>query len=316
MTRVSLIRNDLHDNLEILTTDQEDTAVDSTRVYLNEIGCIPLLSQEEEVRLARCIVRGKLERLKSGGNVNPRLLAEAETARCRFIEANLRLVVSIAKKYVGLGVSLQDLIQEGNVSLMRAVEKFDPDLGYRFSTYATWGVRQVITRTVLEQSRTIHLPLYMIERIQCLTRIRERLQQELGRRPTPEEISLEMGIAVEQVQEVIVYNQETISLDAFMNEDETSSLSDFIQDLEQPEVSDDVDHRFLKEQVEALLTHLTEREYRVLYLRYGLHDHRSHTLEEVGEELGVTRERIRQIELKALQKLRKQSQNWSLQDYL
>jgi RNA polymerase primary sigma factor len=187
---------------------------------LDEIGHIPLLSQEEEFRLAGCIARGKLERLKAGENANSRLLAEAEVARRRFIEANLRLVVSIAKRYTGLGLSLQDLIQEGNIGLMRAVEKFDPTLGCKFSTYASWWVRQTI------------------------------------------------------------------------------------------------DHQFLKQQVEALLTHLTERECRVLQLRYGLHDHRRRTLEEVGQELGVTRERIRQIELKALQKLRKQSQEWNLEDYL
>jgi RNA polymerase primary sigma factor len=316
MTRVSATWNDLHNDLGTPTADQEDTAVDSIRVYLNEIGHVPLLSQEEEFRLAECIVRGKLERLKAGENANSYLLAEAEVARRRFIEANLRLVVSIAKKYAGLGVSLQDLIQEGNIGLIRAVEKFDPALGCKFSTYATWWVRQTMMRAIAQQSRIIRLPAYLIERIQHLMRISGRLQQELGRRPTPEEIGQEMGIAVEHVHEIIVYSQAPESLDTFINEEESSSLSDFIEDPTLPQAADDIDHQFLKEQMEALLTHLTERECRVLHLRYGLHDHRRRTLEEVGEELGVTRERIRQIELKALQKLRKQSQEWNLKDYL
>lgn len=316
MTRVCATRNDLHNDLGIPTAHQEETAVDSIRVYLDEIGHIPLLSQEEELRLAGCIARGKLERLKAGENANSRLLAEAEVARRRFIEANLRLVVSIAKRYTGLGLSLQDLIQEGNIGLMRAVEKFDPTLGCKFSTYASWWVRQTMIRAIAQQTRSIRLPAYMIERTQRFLHISERLRQELGRPPTPEEISQEMGIALEQVREIIVYSQEPESLDTFINEEERCSLSDFVQDATLPQVSDDIDHQFLKQQVEALLTHLTERECRVLQLRYGLHDHRRRTLEEVGQELGVTRERIRQIELKALQKLRKQSQEWNLEDYL
>lgn len=271
---------------------------DSVRMYLREIGRIPLLSTEEEVRLAKRIERGDI------------------VAKKHLAEANLRLVVSIAKKYIGRGLSLLDLIQEGNAGLMRAVEKFDYKKGYKFSTYATWWIRQAITRAIADQARTIRIPVHMIETINKLIRVQRQLVQDLGREPTPEEIAQEMGLELDKVEHIMKISQETVSLEAPVGEEEDSKLGDFIEDDKNLSPEDNAINQLLRGHVNEFLAELSPREQKILKMRFGLEDGRTHTLEEVGQEFGVTRERIRQIEAKALQKLRKHDRSTELQDYL
>ena len=271
---------------------------DPVRMYLKEIGKVPLLSAEEEIELAKRMELGDQE------------------AKKRLAEANLRLVVSIAKRYVGRGMLFLDLIQEGNVGLIKAVEKFDYRKGYKFSTYATWWIRQAITRAIADQARTIRIPVHMVETINKLIRVSRQLLQELGREPTPEEIAAEMNMPVERVREILKISQEPVSLETPIGEEEDSHLGDFIQDDNVPVPADAAAFTLLKEQLEEVLGTLTEREQKVLTLRFGLEDGRARTLEEVGKEFNVTRERIRQIEAKALRKLRHPSRSRKLKDYL
>jgi RNA polymerase primary sigma factor len=271
---------------------------DPVRMYLKEIGRVPLLSAEDEVALAKLMEQG------------------VEEAKRRLVEANLRLVVSIAKRYVGRGMLFLDLIQEGNLGLIKAVEKFDYRKGYKFSTYATWWIRQAITRAIADQARTIRIPVHMVETINKLIRINRQLLQELGREPTPEEIAFEMEIPVERVREIQKIAQEPVSLETPIGEEEDSHLGDFIEDEEAPAPAEAASFILLKEQLEEVLETLTAREEKVLRLRFGLDDGRARTLEEVGQEFGVTRERIRQIEAKALRKLRHPSRSRKLKDYL
>ena len=259
---------------------------DPVRMYLKEIGRVPLLTAEEEVDLAR------------------RMEAGDESARHRLEEANLRLVVSIAKRYVGRGMMFLDLIQEGNLGLLKAVEKFDYSKGYKFSTYATWWIRQAITRAIADQARTIRIPVHMVETINKYIRVSRQLLQELGRDPTPEEIARRMGLSVARVREIMKISQEPVSLETPIGEEEDTHLSDFIEDEAAPDPADAASMLLLKEQISEVLTTLAPREAEVLRLRFGLVDGRSRTLEEVGQNFGVTRERIRQIEAKALRKLR------------
>jgi RNA polymerase primary sigma factor len=308
--------DDLPDALGIAISDLEVEASldDPVRMYLREIGRVPLLSAEEEVRLAQRMERGKAERLKI--NPNHRIIEDGEEAQRRLTEANLRLVVSVAKKYIGRGMSLLDLIQEGNIGLIRAVEKFDYTKGYKFSTYATWWIRQAITRAIADQARTIRIPVHMVETINRLIRISRRLLQDLGREPTSEEIAAQMDISPEKVREIIKVSQEPVSLETPIGEEEDSHLGDFLEDHTALAPAEAASHQLLKEQVEDVLDSLTERERKVLQLRFGLDDGRSRTLEEVGKEFHVTRERIRQIEAKALRKLRHPSRSRKLKDYL
>ena len=271
---------------------------DPVRMYLKEIGKVPLLSAEEEIELA--------QRMEDGD----------EDAKKRLAEANLRLVVSIAKRYVGRGMLFLDLIQEGNLGLIKAVEKFDYRKGYKFSTYATWWTRQAITRAIADQARTIRIPVHMVETINKLIRVSRQLLQELGREPTPEEIAEEMNMPVERVREILKISQEPVSLETPIGEEEDSHLGDFIQDDNVPVPADAAAFSLLKEQLNEVLGTLTEREQKVLRLRFGLDDGRARTLEEVGKEFNVTRERIRQIEAKALRKLRHPSRSRKLKDYL
>ena len=271
---------------------------DPVRMYLKEIGKVPLLSAEEEIELAKRMELGDQE------------------AKKRLAEANLRLVVSIAKRYVGRGMLFLDLIQEGNLGLIKAVEKFDYRKGYKFSTYATWWIRQAITRAIADQARTIRIPVHMVETINKLIRVSRQLLQELGREPTPEEIAAEMNMPVERVREILNISQEPVSLETPIGEEEDSHLGDFIQDDNVPVPADAAAFTLLKEQLEEVLGTLTEREQKVLTLRFGLEDGRARTLEEVGREFNVTRERIRQIEAKALRKLRHPSRSRKLKDYL
>ena len=271
---------------------------DPVRMYLKEIGKVPLLSAEEEIELAKRMELGDQE------------------AKKRLAEANLRLVVSIAKRYVGRGMLFLDLIQEGNLGLIKAVEKFDYRKGYKFSTYATWWIRQAITRAIDDQARTIRIPVHMVETINKLIRVSRQLLQELGREPTPEEIAAEMNMPVERVREILKISQEPVSLETPIGEEEDSHLGDFIQDDNVPVPADAAAFTLLKEQLEEVLGTLTEREQKVLTLRFGLEDGRARTLEEVGREFNVTRERIRQIEAKALRKLRHPSRSRKLKDYL
>ena len=271
---------------------------DPVRMYLKEIGKVPLLSAEEEIELA--------QRMEDGD----------EDAKKRLAEANLRLVVSIAKRYVGRGMLFLDLIQEGNLGLIKAVEKFDYRKGYKFSTYATWWIRQAITRAIADQARTIRIPVHMVETINKLIRVSRQLLQELGREPTPEEIAEEMNMPVERVREILKISQEPVSLETPIGEEEDSHLGDFIQDDNVPVPADAAAFSLLKEQLNEVLGTLTEREQKVLRLRFGLDDGRARTLEEVGKEFNVTRERIRQIEAKALRKLRNPSRSRKLKDYL
>ena len=274
---------------------------DPVRMYLKEIGKVPLLSADEEIELAQAMERGG---------------EEGEEAKKKLAEANLRLVVSIAKRYVGRGMLFLDLIQEGNLGLIKAVEKFDYHKGYKFSTYATWWIRQAITRAIADQARTIRIPVHMVETINKLIRVSRQLLQELGREPTPEEIGEEMGMPVERVREILKISQEPVSLETPIGEEEDSHLGDFIQDDNVPVPADAAAFTLLKEQLVEVLGTLTEREQKVLRLRFGLDDGRARTLEEVGKEFNVTRERIRQIEAKALRKLRHPSRSRKLKDYL
>ena len=271
---------------------------DPVRMYLKEIGKVPLLSAEREIELAK--------RMEEGD----------EDAKKELAEANLRLVVSIAKRYVGRGMLFLDLIQEGNLGLIKAVEKFDYHKGYKFSTYATWWIRQAITRAIADQARTIRIPVHMVETINKLIRVSRQLLQELGREPTPEEIAAEMNMPVDRVREILKISQEPVSLETPIGEEEDSHLGDFIQDDNVPVPSDAAAFTLLKEQLVEVLGTLTEREQKVLRLRFGLDDGRARTLEEVGKEFNVTRERIRQIEAKALRKLRHPSRSRKLKDYL
>ncbi|HET8853034.1 MAG TPA: RNA polymerase sigma factor RpoD [Ktedonobacteraceae bacterium] len=306
--------DDLRDGFGIVVADLESSLDDPVRMYLREIGRVPLLTAEEEVKLAQRMERGKAERLKPVPN--RRYVDDGEEAQRRLTEANLRLVVSVAKKYIGRGMSLLDLIQEGNIGLIRAVEKFDYTKGYKFSTYATWWIRQAITRAIADQARTIRIPVHMVETINRLIRISRRLLQDLGREPTSEEIAEQMEITPEKVREIIKVSQEPVSLETPIGEEDDSHLGDFIEDHTALAPADAASHQLLKEQVEDVLESLTERERKVLQLRFGLDDGRSRTLEEVGKEFHVTRERIRQIEAKALRKLRHPSRSRKLKDYL
>jgi RNA polymerase primary sigma factor len=308
--------DDLHDGLGIVVADLESSLDDPVRMYLREIGRVPLLTAEEEVRLARRMERGRLELTQSPLSRDYRIVEDGEDAQRRLTEANLRLVVSVAKKYIGRGMSLLDLIQEGNIGLIRAVEKFDYVKGFKFSTYATWWIRQAITRAIADQARTIRIPVHMVETINRLIRISRRLLQDLGREPTSEEIAEQMEISPEKVREIIKVSQEPVSLETPIGEEEDSHLGDFIEDHTALAPADAASHQLLKEQVEDVLESLTERERKVLQLRFGLDDGRSRTLEEVGKEFHVTRERIRQIEAKALRKLRHPSRSRKLKDYL
>ena len=281
----------------------KDVSDDSVRMYLREIGRIPLLKTEEEIRLAKRIEAGD------------------ENAKRKLAEANLRLVVSIAKKYIGRGLSLLDLIQEGNTGLLRAVEKFDYHKGYKFSTYATWWIRQAITRAIADQARTIRIPVHMVETINKLIRVQRQLVQDLGREPLPEEIASEMEIPVEKVEHIMKISQETVSLEAPVGEEEDSKLGDFIEDKVSLSPEESAIYQLMKGHVTETLSMLAPREQKILRMRFGLDElsgksGRTHTLEEVGKEFGVTRERIRQIEAKALQKLKKHEHADKLKDYL
>ncbi len=308
--------DELPDGFGIVVADLESSLDDPVRMYLREIGRVPLLSAEEEVRLAKRMEQGRAELLKPATSRNYRIVEDGEEAQRRLTEANLRLVVSVAKKYIGRGMSLLDLIQEGNIGLIRAVEKFDYVKGFKFSTYATWWIRQAITRAIADQARTIRIPVHMVETINRLIRISRRLLQDLGREPTSEEIAAQMEITPEKVREIIKVSQEPVSLETPIGEEEDSHLGDFIEDHTALAPADAASHQLLKEQVEDVLDSLTERERKVLQLRFGLDDGRSRTLEEVGKEFHVTRERIRQIEAKALRKLRHPSRSRKLKDYL
>ena len=310
---------ELGEGLGIVVADLESSLDDPVRMYLREIGRVPLLNAEEEVRLAQIMERGKQERLRAERlKVSPyrKYLEDGEEAQRRLTEANLRLVVSVAKKYIGRGMNLLDLIQEGNIGLIRAVEKFDYTKGYKFSTYATWWIRQAITRAIADQARTIRIPVHMVETINRLIRISRRLLQDLGREPTSEEIAEQMEISAEKVREIIKVSQEPVSLETPIGEEDDSHLGDFLEDQTALAPAEAASHQLLKEQVEDVLDSLTERERKVLQLRFGLDDGRSRTLEEVGKEFHVTRERIRQIEAKALRKLRHPSRSRKLKDYL
>jgi RNA polymerase primary sigma factor len=271
---------------------------DSVRMYLREIGNIPLISGKDEVRLAKRIEAGD------------------ELAKKKLAEANLRLVVSIAKKYIGRGLTLLDLIQEGNAGLLRAVEKFNYRKGFKFSTYATWWIRQAITRAIADQARTIRIPVHMVELINKLVRIQRQLVQDLGRPPLPEEIASEMQIPLDKVEHIMKISQETVSLEAPVGEEEDSKLGDFIEDKESVTPKEKAIYELLKNHVDEFLDSLAPREQKILKMRFGLESGRTHTLEEVGNEFGVTRERIRQIEAKALEKLRKNEKSQKLKDYL
>lgn len=328
---------------EVVVEEQvyaDDVADDSVRLYLREIGKIPLLKPDEELTLAYKIVEnqpklakihGKLEsfydeegsvRNLTGQEKKEYQALEAEARQLsrpkdKMAEANMRLVVSIAKRYVGRGLDLLDLIQEGNTGLLRAVEKFDPDKGFKFSTYATWWIRQAITRAIADQARTIRIPVHMVETINKLLRTQRRLTQELNREPTNEEIAKAMEIDVDKVEHIMKIKQDISSLDASVRDDEEDSvLGDFIEDEDTVSPEDSATNQLLKEHVKDMLGALSEREQKILKLRFGLEDGRSHTLEEVGQEFNVTRERIRQIEAKALAKLRKHKDSKKLHDYI
>ncbi len=338
------------DDEEIILTEEDEVDVenidlsvpdgvsieDPVRMYLKEIGKVPLLNAEEEIELAQKMENGAVAKEKlvilerrlenlTGEEAEDlkeeiqRLNAElnvGDEAKKRLAEANLRLVVSIAKRYVGRGMLFLDLIQEGNLGLIKAVEKFDYRKGYKFSTYATWWIRQAITRAIADQARTIRIPVHMVETINKLIRVSRQLLQELGREPTPEEIAEEMSLPVERVREILKISQEPVSLETPIGEEEDSHLGDFIQDDNVPVPADAAAFTLLKEQLIEVLGTLTEREQKVLRLRFGLDDGRARTLEEVGKEFNVTRERIRQIEAKALRKLRHPSRSRKLKDYL
>jgi RNA polymerase primary sigma factor len=308
--------DELREGLTAIAADLDSNLDDPVRMYLREIGRVPLLSAKEEISLAKRMERGKLERNNPPRERNYAILCDAEDATRKLTEANLRLVVSVAKKYIGRGMSLLDLIQEGNIGLIRAVEKFDYTKGFKFSTYATWWIRQAITRAIADQARTIRIPVHMVETINRLIRTSRRLLQELGREPTAEEIGAAMEIPAEKVREIIKVSQEPVSLETPIGEEDDSHLGDFIEDSTALAPAEAASHQILKEQVKDALGTLTIREQEVLRLRFGLDDGRSRTLEEVGREFKVTRERIRQIEAKALRKLRHPSRSRRLKDYL
>ena len=299
----TLIDEEESEDLDSLTTGQylDDVSDDSVRLYLREIGKIPLLSAEEEMDLARRIVEGD------------------KKAKDKMAEANMRLVVSIAKRYSGRGLDFLDLIQEGNTGLLRAVEKFDPDKGFKFSTYATWWIRQAITRAIADQARTIRIPVHMVETINKLLRTQRRMTQELNREPTIEELSKELDMEPEKIEYVIKIKQDISSLDAGVGrdgEDDDSVLQDFIVDEDTVSPEDSASNQLLKEQVQEILSSLSDREQKIVRMRFGLDNGENHTLEEVGQEFAVTRERIRQIEAKALANLRKHKDAKKLYEYL
>ena len=310
--RISGDEDDDIDDVDIVIAEEDDVDMekidlsvpdgisieDPVRMYLKEIGKVPLLTAEEEVALALKIEEGDQE------------------AKQRLAEANLRLVVSIAKRYVGRGMQFLDLIQEGNMGLMKAVEKFDYRKGFKFSTYATWWIRQAITRAIADQARTIRIPVHMVETINKLIRIQRQLLQDLGREPTPEEIGAEMDLPTEKVREILKIAQEPVSLETPIGEEDDSHLGDFIEDQDATSPAEHAAYELLKEQLEDVLDTLTDREENVLRLRFGIDDGRTRTLEEVGKVFGVTRERIRQIEAKALRKLRHPSRSKQLKDFL
>ncbi len=281
-----------------ITIPESVSLEDPARLYLKDIGKVKLLTQEEELDLAKRAAEGDMD------------------ARHSLCEANLRLVVSIAKKYVGRGMQFLDLIQEGNLGLIKAVEKFDYNKGYKFSTYATWWIRQAITRAIADQARTIRIPVHMVETINKLIRVQRQLLQELGREPQPEEIAKEMGVSLEKVREIQQISQEPVSLETPIGEEEDSHLGDFVEDHQTQAPSEAAAYSLLKEQLQEVLATLTDREQKVLRLRFGLDDGKSRTLEEVGKEFNVTRERIRQIEAKALRKLKNPNRSRKLRDYL
>jgi RNA polymerase primary sigma factor len=318
---------------ETLNNNQyfDDISDDSVRLYLREIGKIPLLTSEEELALAQEIVanRDELEEVTTKIKDGEATAAELAKLKARSVklskpkdkmaEANMRLVVSIAKRYSGRGLDFLDLIQEGNTGLLRAVEKFDPDKGFKFSTYATWWIRQAITRAIADQARTIRIPVHMVETINKLLRTQRRMTQELNREPTIEELAKELEMEPEKVEYVIKIKQDITSLDAGVGrdgEDEDSTLSDFIEDEENERPEDSATKQLLKEQVQSVLSTLSDREQKIIKMRFGLENGKSHTLEEVGQEFAVTRERIRQIEAKALAKLRKHKDAKKLHEYL
>ncbi|SFH12216.1 RNA polymerase primary sigma factor [Desulfotomaculum arcticum] len=293
------MEEDAEEDVEVDLTVPEGVGIDDpVRMYLKEIGRVPLLTPEEEVNLAKRMEQGD------------------EEAKRRLAEANLRLVVSIAKRYVGRGMLFLDLIQEGNLGLIKAVEKFDYRKGYKFSTYATWWIRQAITRAIADQARTIRIPVHMVETINKLIRVSRQLLQELGRDPAPEEIAKEMGISEDKVREIMKIAQEPVSLETPIGEEEDSHLGDFIEDHDARAPAEEASFTLLREQLDEVLETLTDREQKVLRLRFGLDDGRARTLEEVGQKFGVTRERIRQIEAKTLRKLRHPSRSKKLKDYL
>ena len=336
------IDDDIPDDDDLMIDDEEEVDMenidlsvpdgvsieDPVRMYLKEIGKVPLLNAEQEIDLARAMEAGadaqeKLDADKDKNELSDKekkeldqLVYEGEEAKKRLAEANLRLVVSIAKRYVGRGMLFLDLIQEGNLGLIKAVEKFDFRKGFKFSTYATWWIRQAITRAIADQARTIRIPVHMVETINKLIRVSRQLLQELGREPLPEEIAAAMNMPVERVREILKISQEPVSLETPIGEEEDSHLGDFIQDDNVPVPADAAAFTLLKEQLVEVLGTLTEREQKVLRLRFGLDDGRARTLEEVGKEFNVTRERIRQIEAKALRKLRHPSRSRKLKDYL
>jgi RNA polymerase primary sigma factor len=302
--------------LEALAEAEAESVDDPVRMYLREIGKVSLLTGEEEVSLATRMEIGEVAERSANGTRDIDAIHDGIEARRQLTEANLRLVVSVAKKYLGRGMSLLDLVQEGNIGLIRAVEKFDYHRGYKFSTYATWWIRQAITRAIADQARTIRIPVHMVETINKLVRTQRRLLQELGRDPTAEEIAKEMELPPERVREIQKLSQEPVSLETPIGEEEDSHLGDFIEDRGALAPADAASHQLLKEQVEDVLESLGQRERQVLRLRFGLDDGRSRTLEEVGREFKVTRERIRQIEAKALRKLRHPTRSRKLKDYL
>ena len=331
------IPDDLEPPIDEITEIEEEELVDPNtlvdsfsiddpvRMYLKEIGKVPLLSPEEEIALAQKMSAGNLadEQLEEGENIPPEELAQlkalskaGEKAKQKLAEANLRLVVSIAKRYVGRGMQFLDLIQEGNLGLIKAVEKFDYVKGFKFSTYATWWIRQAITRAIADQARTIRIPVHMVETINKVIRVSRQLLQELGHDPSPEEIAEEMNMPVDKVREILKIAQEPVSLETPIGEEEDSHLGDFIPDEGASEPSEAASFTLLKEQLVDVLSTLTPREEKVLKLRFGIEDGRTRTLEEVGKEFNVTRERIRQIEAKALRKLRHPSRSKKLKDFL
>ena len=291
--------------IDASSVNYDEVADDSVKLYLREIGKIPLLSQEEELELAKKIIEGNEK--------------EKKRAKDKMAESNMRLVVSIAKRYSGRGLDFLDLIQEGNTGLLRAVEKFDPDKGFKFSTYATWWIRQAITRAIADQARTIRIPVHMVETINKVLRTQRRLTQELNREPSTEEIAEAMDMEPEKIEYVMKIKQDIASLDASVGrdgEDDDSSLGDFIEDEDRISPEDSAANQLLKEQIASILSTLTDREQKIIKMRFGIGGGKSHTLEEVGAEFSVTRERIRQIEAKALTKLRKNKDTKKLHEYL